>query len=76
MIYIISEFIEATTDEVIAYCLKGKNKFTRLNYEDMPLDDLTIETKKTKFQFVKIVNFDISTLIVGRIFRKSRKYVF
>jgi hypothetical protein len=43
MIYIVSEFVESATDEVLSYCLAGKNKVIRLNYEDMPLDNLTID---------------------------------
>jgi hypothetical protein len=43
MIYIVSEYAETTTDEVVAYCKKVTNSVLRLNYEDMPLDNLTID---------------------------------
>ena len=42
MIYIISEYIESSTDEIYAYCLKDKNYVKRINHEDMPLDNLSI----------------------------------
>ena len=42
MIYIISQHNETVTDEVIAYCIQGESQVVRIDYEDMPLQDLAI----------------------------------
>jgi hypothetical protein len=48
MIYIISKHRESATDEVIAYCIQKKMEITRLDYEDMPIRDLTINISNEK----------------------------
>lgn len=53
MIYIISEYDESATDDVIAWCKAMQIEVVRINYEDMPLSDLTIE----------ITSFDANTNI-------------
>lgn len=51
MIYIISQHSETVTDEVVAYCIQEKNHVVRIDYEDMPLQDLTMNISRENINY-------------------------
>lgn len=51
MIYIISQHRETATDEVVAYCIQEKMQIIRIDYEDMPIQNLTITISEEKSDY-------------------------